>query len=136
MLISEWLKRSLNFCVLAMRLKKHTPKYNMNGAKNAYSRNDYMSPAEREAAIQSVIDKEKLSPSQQKEFRARIGVLYDSRSGDNNKSYRDSREFFDSVVPTALDYAKKQANSSRKRRNTRRNNRKNNRKNRRNSRKN
>ena len=108
----------------------------MNGAKNAYSRNDYMSPAEREAEIQSAIVKEKLSPSQQKDFHVRIGVLYDSMSGDNNKSYRDSREFFNSALDMALDYAKKPANSSRKRRNTRRNNRKNNRKNRRNSRKN
>jgi len=108
----------------------------MNGAKNAYSRTDYMSPAEREAAIQGVIDKENLSPPQQKAFRARIGTVYESMSGDNNKSYRDSREFFDSVVPTALDYAKKPANSSRKRRNNRKGTRKNNRKNRRNSRRN
>jgi hypothetical protein len=134
MLISEWLKRDLNFCAKSMRLKNHIPKYNMNGAKNAYSRNDYMSPAEREAAIQSVI--ENLSPPQQKAFRARIGVLYESMSGNNNKSYRDSREFFDSVVPTALDYVKKLANSSRKRRNNRKGTRKNNRKNRRNSRRN
>jgi hypothetical protein len=136
MLISEWLKRSLNFCALPMRLKNHTPKYNMNGAKNAYSRNDYMSPDEREAAIQGVIDKEKLSPSQQNALRTRIGVLYDSKSGNNNKSYRDSREFFDSVVPTALHYAQNPVSSSRKRRNNRKGTRKNNRKNRRNSRRN
>jgi hypothetical protein len=136
MLISEWLKRDLNFCAKSMRLKNHIPKYNMNGAKNAYSRTDYMSPAEREAAIQGVVDKENLSPPQQKAFRARIGTVYESMSGENNKSYRDSREFFDSVVDLALDYAKKPANSSRKRRNNRKGTRKNNRKNRRNSRRN